>query len=115
MSEADPRLDSLRRSIEQTESDLRALGYTVERSVMNPGAILSNQIFDEKTMIIVLFGRIRVTSNEQTEVLGPGDRLEVPSGVPYALQVEGETAAYWLHALLKDLQEPSESEPNDSG
>ncbi len=111
MIEEDPRLEPLRRTIEKTESDLRDLGYTVERCVMSPGAVLSNQIFDEKTLIILLFGRIRVTSNEQSEQLNPGDRLEVPSGVPYALQVEGETAAYWLHALPKeDVPEPKDRE-----
>ncbi len=107
----DPRLEPLRRTIEKTESDLRGLGYTVERCVLTPGAVLSNQIFDEKTLIVLLFGHIRVTSNEQSEHLGPGDRLEVPSGVPYALQVEGETAAYWLHALLnEDVPKPKERE-----
>jgi len=108
----DPRLESLRRSIEKTESDLCDLGYHVERCITHPGTRLSNQIFDEKTLILVLLGRVRVQSNEESAILGPGDRLDVPPGVPYILEVEEGAPAYWLHALLKEeTPEPDASAP----
>jgi mannose-6-phosphate isomerase-like protein (cupin superfamily) len=105
----DSRLDSLRRRIEETEEDLRALGYSVDRCVTPPGVRLSNQIFDERCMILVLFGRLQVTSNEETVLLAAGDRVEIPSGVPYALEAEGDVTAYWLHArILEETPSPEE-------
>ena len=106
----DPRLDSLRRRIENTEEDLRAVGYQVDRCVSPSGIRLSNQIFDERTVILVLLGRLHIISNEETCLLGPGDRVEIPSGVPYTLEAEGQSTAYWLHARI-----PEEPTPRDEG
>ncbi len=111
MSEGDPRLASLRSHIEKTEEDLRALGYSVDRCVTPPGARLSNQIFDERCLILVLFGRLQITSNEETIILGPGDRAEIPSGVPYALQAGEEVTVYWLHARILESTPSPEDGP----
>lgn len=111
MTDEDPRLSSLRNRIEKTEEDLRALGYSVDRCVTPPGARLSNQIFDERCLILVLLGHLQVTSNEETILLAPGDRVEIPSGVPYALEAGEETTAYWLHARILDSTPSPEEGP----
>lgn len=102
MSAADPSLLSLRNKLEQTEAELRGMGYTTERCVSPPGAQLGNQRFDGETLILVLFGRLWTQSNETVVELATGDRLHVPSGVPFTLRVEGETSAYWIQAFRAD-------------
>lgn len=111
VKDEDPRLESLRRRIEETEADLADLGYQVDRCVTPPGVRLSNQIFDERCLILVLLGHLQITSKEETLLLGPGDRVEIPSGVPYALQAEGETDAFWLHARVLEQTPPREEGP----
>ncbi|MCC5953915.1 MAG: cupin domain-containing protein [Acidimicrobiia bacterium] len=41
---------------------------------------------------LVLEGRVRMVAGGETYVLGPGDALHIPSGVPHAYIVESETA-----------------------
>jgi quercetin dioxygenase-like cupin family protein len=102
VSDPEAALQSLRRKLEQTEQELRNLGYQVERCVNPPGAQIGNQRFDGEILILVLFGRIRSQSGETMVDLVEGDRLHVPSGVPFTLVVEGETPGYWLQAFRPD-------------
>jgi len=95
-------LVKLQRHLERAESDLREEGFEVDRCVTPPGALLSDQAFDAEVLILVLFGSMEVQSSETIVTLAAGDRLQVPSGVPYALRTAGETNAYWLHARRKD-------------
>ncbi len=117
MSGEDPRLASLRDSLLQAESDLRNLGYEVERIVLSPGVRVSNQILDEDLVILVLFGKIGVRSGETQVEVGAGDRIDVPSGVPHLIEVLGETSAYLLQASRKTRpQRPQEpGAGNDAG
>lgn len=105
MSGEDPRLVSLREHLLQAENDLRRLGYRVERAVYPPGARISNQLLDVDSVILVLFGRLRAESESESIELGPGDRLEIPSGVPNRLEVVGETSVYLLHAVRETRPE----------
>ncbi len=111
MNADDPALASLRRNLERTEADLRRLGYATERCVAPPGATISNQLFEGEILILVLFGCLWTQSNEQTVELGPGDRLHVPSGVPFALRVIGETSVYWLQAIRPDPEAAEAGKP----
>jgi quercetin dioxygenase-like cupin family protein len=104
-------LASLRRHLERAEADLRGEGYTVDRCTTPPGALLSDQAFDAEVLILVLYGLLEVRSNESTMRLGAGDRLHVPSGVPYSLQTVGEGSVYWLHARRSDPVAPPKAEP----
>ena len=100
--ESDPRLAELRGKLEETEEELRGLGYRTDRSVAYPGSTVSNQVFDSETLILLLFGELRVESGEEALELGAGGRLHVPSGVAYRVRVSGETAAYWIEAQRRE-------------
>jgi quercetin dioxygenase-like cupin family protein len=102
---ADSALRSLQVRLDQTETELRGMGYEVERCVSHPGAQLGNQRFDGAVVILVLFGRLWTQSNESVVELGPGDRLYVPSGVPFSLRAEGETPAYWIQGFKPDARD----------
>jgi hypothetical protein len=102
VSAEDPALHSLRQRLEAAEADLRGMGYQTDRCVSSPGALLGNQRFDGEILLLVLFGKIMAQSNEATIELTAGDRLHVPSGVPFTLRVEGETSAYWIQAFRPD-------------
>ncbi len=78
------------------------MGYRCDRCVSPPGAQLGNQSFGGEILILVLFGRIWTQSDETIIELSAGDRLHVPSGVPFTLRIEGETPAYWLQAFRPD-------------
>ena len=93
---------SLRRKLEETESELGAMGYQVERCVSHPGAQFGNQRFDGEILILILFGRLWTQSNEAEVLLNAGDRLHVPSGVPFTVRVDGETPVYWIQAFRPD-------------
>lgn len=106
MSGEGPALESLRRNLERTEQDLRNLGYVTERVSTPPGAQLSNQLFEEETLILLLLGHLHVTSNDVEPELLQGDRLHVPAGVPFTLTVMGDDAAYWIQAMRIPKPEP---------
>jgi len=95
-------LESLRLRLNETEAELRGLGYTTDRCVYPPGAFLSHQVFEGEVVVLLLYGRILVTSNQQSAELHPGGRVRVPSGVPFSLRVLGETSAYWIQAFRPD-------------
>jgi quercetin dioxygenase-like cupin family protein len=95
-------LVKLQRHLERAESDLRGEGFDVDRCITPAGALLSDQAFDAEVLILVLYGSMEVQSSETTVTLVAGDRLQVPSGVPYALRTAGESNVYWLHARRKD-------------
>ena len=96
------RLADLRHRLHEAEADLRARGYRVERCVAHPGSEISNQIFTEEILILLLSGRLRVRSEQETSDLGAGDPLHVPPGVPFALTVRGESTAYWLQGFRRE-------------
>lgn len=98
-------MEALRRQLEQTETELRGLGYRTELSLAHPGSTSSNQAFGEETLILVLAGSLGVECQDQVLTLGPGDHLHVPGGVPYLMRVLGETAAYWIQANREEKAE----------
>lgn len=98
----DHALEELRQKLDHAEADLRGMGYRTDRCVGPPGVHLGNQRFDGETLLLVLFGKLTALSNETTVFLAPGDRLHVPSGVPFTLRVEGEATAYWIQAFKPD-------------
>jgi mannose-6-phosphate isomerase-like protein (cupin superfamily) len=91
--------------LEATEVELKQMGYRVEREVAHPGTLISQQTFEQETLILVLHGRMFTRSGDEGVELGPGSQLLVPSGVPYSLQVVGETSVYWLHAIRREEPE----------
>ncbi len=105
------KLASLRARLNETETELRDLGYRTERCVAHPGSRLSGQIFDEEVLILLLFGAIRTRIDQELVDLQPGERLEIPPGVPFTLMILGDANAYWLQASRKeDLQAPQPGE-----
>jgi mannose-6-phosphate isomerase-like protein (cupin superfamily) len=103
-------LRALQQRLEATEVELAAMGYRVERAVTHPGTLISQQMFDEETLILILHGEMLSRSGDQELVLGAGSRLRVPSGVPYTLQVVGEVSVYWIHARRREQPDAQEAE-----
>lgn len=95
-------LEDLRKKLESAESDLRGMGYQTDRCVAPPGAQLGNQRFDGEIVLLVLFGSLIAQSGESSIALANGDRMHVPSGVPFSVRVEGQTSAYWIQAFRPD-------------
>lgn len=102
MSKGDGALEHLRNKLESAESDLREMGYQTDRCVGPPGVHLANQRFDGEIILLVLFGSLTAQSGESTIMLAAGDRMHVPSGVPFSVRVEGESSAYWIQAFRAD-------------
>jgi len=95
-------LESLRERLAQIEEELRGLGYETDRCVNPAGARIAHQVFGDEILILVLFGKLRTESDGRLLVLGVGDRLCVPAGVPFTIEVLGETSAYWIQAHRPD-------------
>lgn len=85
------------------------MGYLVERVVSHPGARSSGAVSQKETLILVLYGEIRVESEGETETLRAGSRLQVPSGVAYGLEVVSGSSAYWIHATRPEARGSAEA------
>lgn len=69
---------------------LEERGYRVSRHVYPPGTEFPPHTHDVDKIDAVVSGRFRVTVQGEAVVLGPGDRVEVPSGTEHTAEVVGD-------------------------
>ena len=83
---------SLRRTLE-------AQGYSVSRYVYSPGTHFSEHTHGVDKIDAVLSGRFELIVSGERVVLGPGDWIAVPRGVPHTATVVGDEPVVSLDAV----------------
>lgn len=68
---------------------LQNLGYRVNRYVYSPGTSFPQHTHSLDKMDAVVSGRFRITMEGGSVVLGPGDAVYVPRGIPHSADVVG--------------------------
>ena len=71
---------------------LERLGYDVTRYVYSPGTSFPIHTHDVDKMDAVISGHFRISIGKDTVVLGPGDAVYVPRGVPHSAEVVGHSS-----------------------
>ncbi len=82
----------------QLRRRLEARGYAVQRYVYPPGTVFAEHAHPHDKIDAVLSGRFLMTLPEGDVVLGAGDCLHVPAGMPHAAQVLGPEPVVSLDA-----------------
>lgn len=108
---SDERLAAIQRRLEETEAELAQMGYASERMVTHPGALVSQQLLEQEILILVLLGLLRVEREGVAYELGPGERIRIPSGVPFSVRAGASHTVYWIHAQRLDAPHEKREEP----
>lgn len=83
--------DSMRRKLEEE-------GYRVSKYRYEPGTFFTEHTHALHKKDAVLAGRLRIETHDGDVVLGPGDMIEIPSGVEHTAEVEGDETVVSLDA-----------------
>jgi len=78
---------------------LEAQGYSVSRYVYPPGTHFPEHTHGADKIDAVLSGQFELTLDGVRAVLGPGDWIAVPRGVPHTATVLGNEAVVSLDAV----------------
>jgi quercetin dioxygenase-like cupin family protein len=78
---------------------LEAQGYSVSRYLYSPGTHFSEHTHGVDKIDAVLSGRFEIVVAGVPAVLGPGDWIAVPRGVPHTATVVGSTPVVSLDAV----------------
>ena len=78
---------------------LEAHGYSVSRYVYSPGTHFPEHTHGVDKIDAVLSGQFELFVNGSRHVLGPGDWIAVPRGVPHTATVVGNTPVVSLDAV----------------
>jgi quercetin dioxygenase-like cupin family protein len=78
---------------------LEAQGYAVSRYVYPPGTHFPEHTHGVDKIDAVVSGRFELTLNGERAVLGPGDWVAVPRGVPHTATVIGDEPVVSLDAV----------------
>jgi quercetin dioxygenase-like cupin family protein len=78
---------------------LEAQGYSVSRYVYSPGTHFSEHTHGVDKIDAVLSGQFEIVVAGVPAVLGPGDWIVVPRGVPHTATVVGSTPVVSLDAV----------------
>lgn len=92
--EADGPLDE-----QALRGKLERRGYRVTRYVYPPGTTFPSHTHGVDKIDAVLSGRFRMSMQNHSVVLGPGDCLAVPRGVAHSAEVVGEEPVVSLDAV----------------
>lgn len=87
---------------------LEAQGYSVSRYVYAPGTHFPEHIHGVDKIDAVLSGQFELVVNGTSHVLGPGDWIAVPRGVPHTATVVGHTPVVSLDAVRTQPSAPIE-------
>ncbi len=82
---------NMRRRLEQE-------GYHVNRYHYPPGTFFSEHTHDLDKKDTVLRGRLKIGTDDDEFILGPGDMIEIPAGMPHTAEVVGEETVVSLDA-----------------
>ena len=78
---------------------LEAQGYSVSRYVYSPGTHFPEHTHGVDKIDAVLAGQFELILNGERAVLGPGDSIAVPRGVPHTATVIGDEPVVSLDAV----------------
>jgi mannose-6-phosphate isomerase-like protein (cupin superfamily) len=80
--------------------ELEAGGYQLALQLLAPGTAFAAHCPCEARFETVFSGRLRVVIAGRTSLLGPGDWIDIPAGVPVTAEVVGDEPVLCLHAAL---------------
>jgi quercetin dioxygenase-like cupin family protein len=80
---------------------LEARGYRVTRYVYPPGTVFVTHTHEVDKIDAVVSGQFLLSIEGQDIILGAGDSLDVPRGVPHRAEVVGEEPVVSLDAVRK--------------
>lgn len=78
---------------------LEAQGYSVHRYVYSPGTHFPEHTHGVDKIDAVVTGQFELVVNGTRHVLGPGDSIAVPRGVPHTATVVGDAPVVSLDAV----------------
>ena len=79
---------------------LEAGGYQVALQLLAPGTAFAAHCPCEARVAAVFSGRLQVVIAGRMHLLGPGDRVDIPAGVPVTAEVVGDEPVLCLDAAL---------------
>jgi quercetin dioxygenase-like cupin family protein len=80
-------------------ASLEAQGYRVSFHLLAPGTVFGDHCACETRIDAVFAGRLRMVIGGRERVLGPGDWIEVPAGVPMSAEVLGDEPVVGIDAV----------------
>ncbi len=75
---------------------------TVARILLRAGAVVPEHAHEHEQVANVLEGRLSFRIGPETEVVGPGESVIVPSGVPHAVEALEDTVVLDVFAPARD-------------
>ena len=90
-------------SLDTMARKLASHGFTYMKQVYGPGSILSDHAHREPTRDAVVSGHLVVSMFGKEAQLGPGDMVEIPSGVQHGVRVMGTDPCIMFESAVVDL------------
>jgi len=90
-------------SVETMARKLASYGFTYMKQIYGPGSILSDHAHREPTRDAVVSGHLVVSMFGKEAQLGPGDMVEIPTGVQHGVRVLGSEPCIMFESAIVDL------------
>ena len=81
-------------SLDTMARKLASYGFTYMKQIYGPGSILSDHAHREPTRDAIVSGQLVVSMFGKEAQLGPGDMVEIPTGVQHGVRVMGSCLLY---------------------
>lgn len=83
------------------QSRLEALGYEVCVHVLAPGTSFGAHCACDSRIDAVFSGQLKLVIGGRAHLLGPGDWIDIPAGVPMTAEVLGDEPVLGIDATRK--------------
>ena len=90
-------------SLDTMARKLASYGFTYMKQIYGPGSILSDHAHREPTRDAVVSGQLVVSMFGKEAQLGPGDMVEIPTGVQHGVRVIGTEPCIMFESAVVDL------------
>jgi len=90
-------------SVETMGRKLASYGFTYMKQIYGPGSVLSDHAHREPTRDAVVSGQLVVSMFGKEAQLGPGDMVEIPTGVQHGVRVVGSEPCIMFESAVVDL------------
>jgi quercetin dioxygenase-like cupin family protein len=85
------------------QTRLEALGYEVCVHVLAPGTSFAAHCACDSRIDAVFSGQLKLVIGGRVHLLGPGDWIDIPAGVPMTAEVVGDEPVLGIDAALKPV------------
>jgi len=90
-------------SVDTMARKLASYGFTYMKQIYGPGSVLSDHAHREPTRDAVVSGQLVVSMFGKEAQLGPGDMVEIPTGVQHGVRVLGSEPCTMFESAVVDL------------